>query len=1091
MKRKSKISTLLFLLLILILSLSLGACSAETTTSKTSTESESSLEDPSSDESKGDESSQLPPTASSSNDENSSQEAASKSDSTSNPSDIPVRITYAIKTNKPTGGTITAPTSAYNGDLVNLSNTPETGYQFIEDSYTVKDANGTSIVVTGGTFVMPASEVEVTGSFTKINYQITKGSISNGTVTVQGYATYGDTVSLSASPATGYKLSTYTVKDANGKTISVSNNSFTMPASNVTVTATFIQIDYTITVTQPSNGTITVNKTTAHYGDTITLGNTPGTGYNFTSYTVNGKAQTTNTFTMPANNVTVSGTFTIKSHSVTITQPTGGTIKANNSTSTFNVNYGTKITLSNSASAGYLFSSYKVNNTSQTANTYTVTSNTTITGVFNKGIGGLSNLNFTANCNYGSSTSGTVTKNNNAVTSTQSGYPFVYAEALSDFYYETKVTFSQNDVLNNEGAPKIGIAINYKQEWMYSYIDAISSNGGWGGNTWLIATNGRGSLGSSIDWYWADIQERKFNFNVNYANETTFKLGVLRVGPVYNFFINDKLAYTLWLPEMDDAVNIGIMTFNMSYRCTDTKYGYSKTVLTNAKAYFGMTSNQNPTTVNMDGYAGDWKENATTTYGMTSGLKYFYATAFKGSDAVYAILKARTSNYITTNNNWWESTNVELRNEAKEQQFASANGQKSSGVIEAVFNAKWDGNLCTVTIELKLNADIFTNGIVGFAFRSEDGADNMQEGNYGMWWCGMHHPDWQRFVATTTGMNLNADKTDFPTESSIRCGIFADPFVLVANGKYYMYGTWSTSNFYVYSSTDMKTWIKGEDGTDESRLCFDPKTTANTFVKGNKLWAPEVVYNAKTKKYVMFYSGYLDKADNAYPKVGVATSDSPTGPFVDVHGGPLLYPNEEVASIDASCFIDDDGQAYLYFCIDCTRNYIENYHNGIGYSVSQTWVIKLDETYTKTVGDAVLCVTPDQDWEFNEEGTTCWNEGPYMYKYSGHYYLTYSANPFWNNLYGVGLAWSTSPMGPFTKYAQNPIVTGIPGVTAGTGHSMFFTDLNGNLWCAYHTYTKSDLNWKQGDDGRSYPYREAMLSRVWFKDYIPKVETGR
>ncbi len=1025
MKGKSKIS-ILILLLILVFSLTLAACSAATETNSSSssiTTGESSLT--------GEEGGEKPST--------------SKADSsTTSKTDSPATSTGSSKV----------------------------------------DSSTSSSFTTEGTTPTP----------TPTSYTITiDTAIANGSITAsKETAKEGETVTLTNTPGMGYGFGSYTVKDASGNTISVNNNSFTMPASNVTVSASFTANNYSITVSGISNGSVTPSKTSAKYGETVTLTNTPGKGHSFGSYTVKDASGNTisvnnNSFTMPASNVTITASFTIKTCTVTVTQPTGGQIKANNSTS-FTVNYGTQITLTNSASAGYIFSSYKVNNNSTTNNKYTVTSNTTITGVFNRGIGGINNLNFANNCNYASSYSGDVNKNGNAVTSTQSGFAFVYAEALSDFYYETKVTFAQSDVKNNEGAPKIGIAINYGQEWMFSYIDAISSNGGWGGNTWLIATNGRGTLGSTVDWYWADIAERKYNFNVNYANETTFKLAVLRVGGVYNFFINDQLAYTLWLPEMNYSFNIGFMNFNMGYRCADTKYGYGDTVLNNAKAYLSL-GNQNPTTVTVNGYAGDWKNNATTSYGMQSGLKYFYATAFKGSDAVYAVIKARTSNYITNNSNWWESTNVELRNEAKAQQFASANGQKSDGVLSAVFNSKWEGNLCTVTIELKLSSSVFTNGTIGFAFRSEDYASNLQEGNDGVWWCGMHHPDWQRFTATTTGLDLHTTMNTMPVSTSIRFGMYADPFVLVANNKYYMYGTYSTSDYYVYSSTDLKNWVAG-DGNGSSRVCFDPKTN-NTFVKGGNLWAPEVVYNAKTNKYVMFYSGFLEASgDNHYPKIGVATSDSPVGPFIDVHGAPLLYPNETIASIDGSCFIDDDGQAYLYFAKDCSRNYIENYRNGIGYSVSQIWVIKLDDTYTQTVGEATLCITPDQDWEFNEPGTTCWNEGPYVIKHAGHYYLTYSANPFWNNLYGVGLAFSTSPTGPFKKYADNPIVKTIPGVTAGTGHNMFFKDLNGDLWCAFHTYTKDDLNFKPSSE-RTYPYRETLLSRAWFKDYVLKIEDGR
>jgi hypothetical protein len=73
------------------------------------------------------------------------------------------------------------------------------------------------------------------------------------------------------------------------------------------------------------------------------------------------------------------------------------------------------------------------------------------------------------------------------------------------------------------------------------------------------------------------------------------------------------------------------------------------------------------------------------------------------------------------------------------------------------------------------------------------------------------------------------------------------------------------------------------------------------------------------------------------------------------------------------------------------------------------------------------------------------------------YYMTYSANPYWNAYYGVGLAFATSPTGPWTKYHANPIVIKEDGKSMATGHNMFFKDFNGvgyfsnvRVFCATH-----------------------------------------
>ena len=67
--------------------------------------------------------------------------------------------------------------------------------------------------------------------------------------TVDGY-TFDDTVyevTVTVTPATGYKLDAISVKDASDNAVSVSNGKFTMPASAVSVTASFSKIDYAVT----------------------------------------------------------------------------------------------------------------------------------------------------------------------------------------------------------------------------------------------------------------------------------------------------------------------------------------------------------------------------------------------------------------------------------------------------------------------------------------------------------------------------------------------------------------------------------------------------------------------------------------------------------------------------------------------------------------------------------------------------------------------------------------------------------------------------------------------------------------------------
>ncbi len=170
------------------------------------------------------------------------------------------------------GGTITpSHSSAKEGTEITLTATPNAGYKF-NDDWVVKDADGASIDVTDNKFTMPASDVTVSGSFSKIDYSITKTASDRGSfVAKKGdaeveTAQIGDEITLVATPKEGYELKSWTVVDSEDNAITVTDNKFTMPASNVTVTATF-NSTASYTVSFSVNGTVT----TKSYKETETI----------------------------------------------------------------------------------------------------------------------------------------------------------------------------------------------------------------------------------------------------------------------------------------------------------------------------------------------------------------------------------------------------------------------------------------------------------------------------------------------------------------------------------------------------------------------------------------------------------------------------------------------------------------------------------------------------------------------------------------------------------------------------------------------------------------------------------------------------
>ena len=174
-------------------------------------------------------------------------------------------------------------------------------------------------------------------------YDVTVTQATGGTISAspsgEKVANEGDEITLSYEAAAGYQFGAWDVKDASNNTVTVTNNKFTMPASSVTVTATFSKIQYSITNVVKTNGELSgagggLNNFTgvstvggvwgAQVGDEVTFTANTYQGYqmlqsgisikdadnNDVSFTFNPNNGNLVTFTMPASNVTVTANFT-------------------------------------------------------------------------------------------------------------------------------------------------------------------------------------------------------------------------------------------------------------------------------------------------------------------------------------------------------------------------------------------------------------------------------------------------------------------------------------------------------------------------------------------------------------------------------------------------------------------------------------------------------------------------------------------------------------------------------------------------------------------------------------------------------------
>ena len=163
---------------------------------------------------------------------------------------------YAISITPPTNGTLTATVDekpakyAKKDAMITLIATPDEWYLFEE--FTVTDKEGNPVTVTGNTFTMPASNVTVSASFKKQSYTLTINQPEGGSISAKVGDTevtsspqeveFEKTVTLTATASDGYEFSGWNITDGSGKEVEIENNAFTMPASNVTVSATFSKI---------------------------------------------------------------------------------------------------------------------------------------------------------------------------------------------------------------------------------------------------------------------------------------------------------------------------------------------------------------------------------------------------------------------------------------------------------------------------------------------------------------------------------------------------------------------------------------------------------------------------------------------------------------------------------------------------------------------------------------------------------------------------------------------------------------------------------------------------------------------------------
>ena len=267
----------------------------------------------------------------------------------------------------------------------------------------------------------------------------------------------------------------------------------------------------------------------------------------------------------------------------------------------------------------------------------------------------------------------------------------------------------------------------------------------------------------------------------------------------------------------------------------------------------------------------------------------------------------------------------------------------------------------------------------------------------------------------------------------------ADPFILHASdGRYYLYCTSEDgSGFPVRSSEDLIHWT--EHGP--ALRAKDSRWANDTF------WAPEC-YELGGKYVLLYSANWKDNPTQALEnyRIGAAVADTPVGPFTEVSDRPVFDPGYPI--IDANLY-REDGRYYLYYSRCCYEHKVDG--------LEESWIygVELKPDFSGIIGEPALLLRPEQPWEGRSAAATGrrWNEGSFLMKAGDRYLMTYSGNSFGGPDYAVGYAVGQSPLGPFVKAAENPILERYGDVT-GTGHSCMLHSPEGELLICYHGRTE-------------------------------------
>ncbi len=300
---------------------------------------------------------------------------------------------------------------------------------------------------------------------------------------------------------------------------------------------------------------------------------------------------------------------------------------------------------------------------------------------------------------------------------------------------------------------------------------------------------------------------------------------------------------------------------------------------------------------------------------------------------------------------------------------------------------------------------------------------------------------------------------------------------MVYNDRVYLYTTHdehTTSNFFtmhdwqLFSTTDMVNWTA--HGSVASLEDFPWSG------RDNGAWAPQAIErDGKFYFYCPIHGG----------GIGVLVADNPYGPFSDPLGRRLIESNHIWNDIDPTVFIDDDGQAYLYW------------------GNPDLYYVKLNEdmiSYDRSIGNNGIVTVEMTPEAFgprdnpDERHSSNYEEAPWLYKRGDIYYMVFAAG-------GIPevIAYSTAPTatGPWTYQGlimdrhPNLAFTNHPGVIDYKGNSYLFYHNQGLPGGGGFNRSVCVEQFEYNPDGtipEIIPTREGITEPVGYLDPYSRVE---